>query len=95
MSSRRTAGDTVLVSIAGKDHFLIGRIDKLDSNRASRCSLCCTEPDHDAECLAWPNVQLINPLHPHIIEWVFHVSECRMFDYAGSNISKVKSSYSE
>jgi hypothetical protein len=90
MSSRRTVRDIVLISIPSKDELLIGRIDKLDSNRASRCALCFTAPEHDAGCLVWPNVQLINPLHPHLIEWVFHVSECRMLDYVGSNILKVK-----
>ncbi len=81
MSSRRTAGDTVLVGIPGKEYFHIGRIDKLDSNRVSRCELCGTTPDNESGCLVWPNVQVINPLLPHLIEWVFHVSECRMFDY--------------
>lgn len=90
MSARRAAGDTVLISIPGKDEFVIGRIDKLDSNFASRCALCFTAPDHDAGCLVWPNVQLINPIHPHLIEWIFHVSECRMFDFVGSNVLKRK-----
>jgi len=84
MRSRRAVGDTVLVSVPGKDNLLIGRIDKLDAHRAYKCALCVTEPDHDTHCYVWPNVELLNPLHPQVIEWVFHIPECRMFDYVGS-----------